>query len=43
MWTGDHIVSMGYSMGTGSAVYLAANRPVVGLVLGAPCANGYDL
>ena len=34
---------MGYSLGTGSAVYLAANRPVGGLILAAPYANGYDL
>jgi pimeloyl-ACP methyl ester carboxylesterase len=39
----DHIVSMGFSLGTGSAVYLAANRPVIGLILAAPYANGYDL
>ena len=38
-----HIVSMGYSIGTGPAVYLAANRPVTGLVLAAPYANGDDL
>jgi len=37
------IVSMGYSIGTGSAVYLAANRPTVGLIIAAPYANGYDL
>jgi len=38
-----HIVAMGYSLGTGSAVHLAANRPVTGLILAAPYANGYDL
>ncbi|MCL2539500.1 MAG: hypothetical protein FWE66_04095, partial [Oscillospiraceae bacterium] len=37
------IVAMGFSMGTGSAVYLAANRPVAGLILAAPYANGTDL
>jgi len=39
----SRIVTMGYSIGTGSAVYLAANRPVAGLILAAPYANGYDL
>ena len=39
----DRVVTMGYSMGTGSAVYLAARRPVAGLVLAAPYANGPDL
>lgn len=38
----SRIVAMGYSLGTGSAVYLAANRPVSGLILAAPYANGYD-
>ena len=38
-----HIVAMGYSLGTGSAVYLAANRPVAGLILATPYANGTDL
>jgi pimeloyl-ACP methyl ester carboxylesterase len=37
------IVAMGYSLGTGCAVYLAANRPVAGLVLAAPYAKGVDL
>jgi len=37
-----HIVAMGYSLGSGSAVYLAANRPVAALILAAPYANGYD-
>lgn len=37
------IVVMGFSLGTGSAVHLAANRPVAGLILAAPFANGYDL
>ena len=37
------IVSMGYSIGTGSAVYLAANRPVAALILAAPYSNGIDL
>jgi pimeloyl-ACP methyl ester carboxylesterase len=39
----DRIAAMGYSIGTGSAVYLAANRPVSGLILAAPYASGYDL
>jgi len=39
----NRIVAMGYSLGTGSAVYLAANRPVAGLIIAAPFANGYDL
>jgi len=39
----EQIVTMGYSLGTGSAVYLAAHRPVAGLILAAPYANGYDL
>jgi len=39
----DRIVAMGFSLGTGSAVYLAANRPVAGLIIVAPYANGYDL
>jgi len=39
----ERIVAMGFSLGTGSAVYLAANRPVAGLILAAPYANGYDL
>ena len=38
-----HIVAMGYSLGTGCAVYLAAERPVAGLVLVAPYANGHDI
>lgn len=38
----DNIVSMGYSLGTGVAVYLAANRNVDGLILCAPYENGYD-
>jgi pimeloyl-ACP methyl ester carboxylesterase len=38
-----HIVAMGYSLGTGSAVHLAANRTVAGLILATPYANGYDL
>ena len=39
----DRIISMGYSLGTASAVYLAANRQVAGLILVAPYANGTDL
>jgi hypothetical protein len=37
------IVAMGFSLGTGSAVYLAAHRPVAGLILAAPYASGADL
>jgi len=37
------IVGMGFSIGTGAAVYLAAHRALAGLVLYAPYANGYDL
>lgn len=32
----DRIVAMGYSLGTGIAVYLAEQRPVVGTILAAP-------
>ncbi len=38
-----NIVVMGYSLGTGPSVYLAANRPVAGLVLLAPYATGADI
>jgi hypothetical protein len=34
---------MGFSLGTGSVVYLAAHRPVAGAILVSPYANGYDL
>ena len=37
------IIAGGVSLGTGPAVYLAANRDVKGLFLLAPFANGYDL
>ena len=37
------IVSMGYSIGTGCAVYLAAHREVIGLVLVSPYYQGSDL
>jgi len=36
------IVIIGFSLGTGSAVYLAAHRPVARLILAAPYANGAD-
>ena len=39
----SNIMVMGFSLGTGSAVYLAASRPVSGLVLAAPYAEGRDL
>jgi fermentation-respiration switch protein FrsA (DUF1100 family) len=39
----NRISVMGFSIGTGSAVYLAAHRNVSGLILAAPYANGYDL
>ena len=39
----SHIVAMGYSIGTGCAVYLAANRQLAALLLAAPYANGNDL
>jgi pimeloyl-ACP methyl ester carboxylesterase len=39
----SRIVAMGSSLGTASAVYLAANRSVSGLILITPYANGYDL
>jgi len=39
----SRIVAMGFSIGTGAAVYLAAHRPVDGLVLLAAYANGYDI
>jgi pimeloyl-ACP methyl ester carboxylesterase len=32
----DHVVAMGYSLGTGVAVYLSAQRPTAGTVLVAP-------
>ncbi|MCL2342291.1 MAG: hypothetical protein FWC62_00105 [Firmicutes bacterium] len=37
------VVAMGYSLGTGPAVYLAANRQLAGLLLAAPYASGDDL
>jgi len=37
------IVVMGFSLGTSPAVHLAASRPVAGLIVVAPFANGYDL
>lgn len=39
----SRIVTTGFSLGTGPAVYLAAHRPVAGLVLNAPYASGHDL
>jgi len=39
----DRIVLFGFSMGTGVANYVAANRTAAGLVLFAPYADGYDL
>lgn len=37
------VIVLGYSIGTGPANYLAANREVSGLILFAPYADGYDL
>ncbi|MCL2351857.1 MAG: hypothetical protein FWC55_04915 [Firmicutes bacterium] len=39
----NRIIVGGYSVGTGPAAYLAANRNVAGLFLLAPYASGYDL
>ena len=39
----SRIIAGGFSIGTGPAVYLAAQREVGGLFLLAPYANGYDL
>jgi pimeloyl-ACP methyl ester carboxylesterase len=39
----DRIYVMGFSLGTYSAIYLAANRDVAGLILLTPYASGYDL
>ena len=37
------IIVLGYSIGTGPAHWCAANRPVSGLILLAPYADGFDL
>jgi pimeloyl-ACP methyl ester carboxylesterase len=39
----SRIVAMGFSIGSGIAVHLAANRPAAGLILAAPYYNGYDI
>ncbi len=39
----DNIIVLGYSVGTGPACYLAANRDISGLILYAPFADGTDL
>ena len=39
----NQIIIGGYSIGTGAAAYLAANRNAAGLFLLAPFANSYDL
>lgn len=39
----QHIVILGYSLGTGIANYVASQREVDGLILIAPYQNGYDL
>jgi len=39
----ERIVVMAFSLGTGNAIYLAANRPVAGLITATPYASGYDL
>ena len=40
---GRRIVVFGFSLGTGVATYVASERPVVGLILAAPYADGFDL
>ncbi|MBQ7110267.1 MAG: alpha/beta fold hydrolase [Thermoguttaceae bacterium] len=40
---GRRIVVFGFSLGTGVASYVASERPVVGLILAAPYADGFDL
>lgn len=39
----SRVIAGGYSIGTGSAAYLAARREVAGLFLLAPFSNSYDL
>jgi hypothetical protein len=39
----SRIVVMAFSLGTGGAVHLAANRHIAGLILATPYASGYDL
>ena len=39
----DRVILLGYSIGTGVADYVASQRPVAGLMLMAPYADGYDL
>lgn len=41
--TTSKVISFGYSIGTGTATYLASEREVGGLILWAPYANAYDL
>lgn len=40
---GRRIVVFGFSLGTGVASYVASEREVVGLILAAPYADGFDL
>lgn len=40
---GRRIVVFGFSLGTGVATYVASERSVVGLILAAPYADGFDL
>lgn len=40
---GRRIVVFGFSIGTGVATYVASERPVAGLILAAPYADGFDL
>lgn len=40
---GRRIVVFGFSLGTGVASYVASERSVVGLILAAPYADGFDL
>ena len=39
----DNLIVLGYSVGTGPAIYLASHRDVSALILYAPYSDGYDL
>ncbi len=43
VFPGRRIVVFGFSLGTGVATYVASERSVVGLILAAPYADGFDL